>query len=269
MKKTFTILIALLLCAVVNAQDHAFKDGEWFKFRIHYGLVTAGYATLDVENKTLNGKQVYHLKGFGETKGLSALFFNVEDYYESYVDKNTILPHRFIRKIDEGGHTKDKIIDFDQDARKAYVQDLKHDNKETFTTEPQVHDLISSFFFLRDKLDTSNLKEGDETVLNMFFDEENFKFKLKFLGKEVLDTKFGKVKALKFRPYVQAGRVFKEKESLTIWVSDDKNKIPLRLKASLAVGSLKADIEAFKGLANPFHIIVDWWTTPQTTHGNN
>jgi len=58
-----------------------------------------------------------------------------------------------------------------------------------------------------------------------------------------------------FRPIVQAGRVFKEKESITVWVSDDKNKIPLRIKASLAVGSLRADLDVYKGLANPFPII--------------
>jgi hypothetical protein len=59
-----------------------------------------------------------------------------------------------------------------------------------------------------------------------------------------------------FRPLVQAGRVFKEQESLTVWVSDDANKLPLRIKASLAVGSLKADLESFKGLSNPFTIKV-------------
>jgi hypothetical protein len=53
---------------------------------------------------------------------------------------------------------------------------------------------------------------------------------------------------------VQAGRVFKEDESLTVWISDDENKIPIRLKASLAVGSLKADIESFKGLKTPLKI---------------
>jgi hypothetical protein len=51
-----------------------------------------------------------------------------------------------------------------------------------------------------------------------------------------------------FRPLVQSGRVFKEEESLTVWISDDENKIPMRIKASLAVGSLKADLDSFKGL---------------------
>ena len=90
-----------------------------------------------------------------------------------------------------------------------------------------------------------------------FNDKENFGFKLKYIGKEVIRTKFGKVKTLKFRPYVMAGRVFKEEESLTLWVSNDKNRIPLRIKADLAIGSLRADLDAFKGLKHSFKILVD------------
>jgi hypothetical protein len=91
----------------------------------------------------------------------------------------------------------------------------------------------------------------------MFFDKENYGFKLKYLGEESIDTDFGEIETLKFRPYVMAGRVFKEEESLTLWVSKDKNKVPLRIKADLAVGSLRADLEAFKGLKHPFKIVVN------------
>ena len=88
----------------------------------------------------------------------------------------------------------------------------------------------------------------------MFFDDEVTKFKLKFIGREVIDTKWGKVATMIFRPYVQAGRVFKEQESLTVWISDDDNKVPVRIKASLAVGSLKADLDEFRGLKTPLKI---------------
>ena len=91
----------------------------------------------------------------------------------------------------------------------------------------------------------------------MFFDQEVNNFKLRYLGGEIIKTKFGKIKSLKFRPIVQAGRVFKEQESVTIWISNDDNKIPIRIKATLAVGSLRADLDAFKGLAHPFNIVFD------------
>lgn len=258
MKNKYLVLLMLLVSGLTFAQEAAFQDGEWFRFRISYsGWWKAGEATLSVINETLKGKPVYHVKGKGVTTGMTKLFFGVEDYYETYIDKKTTLPYRFIRKIDEGGHTKDKIIDFNQQSNVATVNDKKHNEVKTFQTEPNIHDMVSAFYYLRNSIDSENLKDGDETVINMFFDQENFKFKLKFLGREEVKTKFGKVKALIFRPYVQAGRVFKEKESLTVWISDDQNKIPLQIKADLAVGSLKADIDAYKGLKHPFYIIQD------------
>ena len=117
--------------------------------------------------------------------------------------------------------------------------------------------MVSAFYYLRNKIDASKIEEGHTVDMDMFFDKESYRFRLKFLGREILKTRFGKIATLKFRPYVEAGRVFKEKESLTVWVTDDDNKIPLLIKADLAVGSLKATLTEFKGLQNSFKIIVD------------
>ena len=256
MKKLITFLLLIAVTAV-SAQQKAYEDGEWFKFRIHYGFVTAGYATLQVNDAILNGKEVYHIKGKGETTGMSKFFFRVEDYYHSYVDKKKDIPYRFIRKIDEGGHTKDIEIDFDHVSGKALVHNKKHETKKLVDFPKDAQDMVSAFYYLRNNLDTENIQEGDTVNMDMFFDKESFKFKLKFLGREELKTEFGRVPTLKFRPYVEAGRVFKEKESLTVWVTDDGNKMPVLIKADLAVGSLKASLVEFKGLRHSFRIIVD------------
>ncbi len=256
MKKLLTLLLVLIITQL-SAQKQAYGDGEWFKFRVHYGFITAGYATLKVDNAYLDGRSVFHVQGEGKTTGVSRLFFRVEDYYESYIDKYNDRPYRFIRKIDEGGHTKDIQIDFDHNSGKALVYNKKHETKETVSFPTDAQDMVSAFYYLRNRLDVTDISEGDTIDMNMFFDKENYKFRLKFLGRETLKTTFGKVPCLVFRPYVQAGRVFKEKESLTIWVSDDDNKIPLLIKADLAVGSLKATLTEFKGLQHSFKIIVD------------
>ncbi len=257
MKRFFSILFIILLSLQARAQEPAFDSGEWFKFRIHYGMFTASYATLGVHSATINNKEVYHVKGNGKSTGLLSLFFKVDDTYETYFDKKTGQPYRFIRNIYEGGHTKDIQIEFDHKQQTALVNDKKHKEKSTHTIKPNTQDMVSAFYYLRNNVDTKTLVAGEEVKINMFFDKENFNFKLKFLGREVLKTEFGKVACLKFRPYVQSGRVFKEKESLTVWISDDKNKIPVRLQASLAVGSIKADLEGYKGLKYPFKIIID------------
>lgn len=257
MKRFFSILFIILLSLQAKAQEPAFDSGEWFKFRIHYGMFTASYATLGIHNATINNKEVYHVKGNGKSTGLLSLFFKVDDTYETYFDKKTGQPYRFIRNIYEGGHTKDIQIEFNHDKNTALVHDKKYKEKSTHTIKPNTQDMVSAFYYLRNNVDTKTLVKGEEVKINMFFDKDNFNFKLKFLGREVLKTEFGKVACLKFRPYVQSGRVFKEKESLTVWISDDKNKIPVRLQASLAVGSIKADLEGYKGLKHPFKIIID------------
>lgn len=259
MKNILLIIIAVFTMQTSFAQEKgAFQDGEWFKFRMSYsGFLKAGNATLSVKETTLDGKPVYHVVGKGWTTGAIKWFFKVKDRYESYFDKKTGVPYKFIRQIDEGGHTKDIEIAFDHVKKEAHVENKKKKTKQTFATEKDVQDMVSAFYFLRNNYNTDSIREGDMVTLNMFFDEENFNFKLKFLGRETIDTEFGKVKTLKFRPYVMAGRVFKEQESLTLWVSADDNKIPLKIKADLAVGSLRADLEAFKGLKHSFQIQFD------------
>ena len=258
MKKTLLILVAILTIQMsYSQQESAFGNGEWFKFRMSYsGFLKAGNATLTVKDSKLNNKDVYHVVGKGWTTGMIKWFFKVKDRYESYFDKKTIMPYKFVRNIDEGGHTKDLEIDFDQVKNKAYVNNKKHNKKTVIDTKPNIQDMVSTFYYLRNNLDTNKLKIGDEVRVDMFFDEENYGFKLQYLGEEIIDTEFGEIESLKFRPYVMAGRVFKEEESLTLWVSKDKNKVPLRIKADLAVGSLRADLEAFKGLKHPFKIVV-------------
>lgn len=253
--KKLMLLLFLVNFTVLSAQQSAYQSGEWFKFRVHYGIVTAGYATLDVKDAKLNGNDVYHVKGFGETVGLSKLFFKVRDDYQSYIDKHKNIPYRFVRDIYEGGYTKDVVVDFDHKTHKATVNDKKRNQISTFSFEENSQDLISAFYYLRNFVDIKTIKEGDVVDVNTFFDNENYKLQLKFLGREVLDTKFGKVRTLLFRPYVQSGRVFREQESLTVWISDDENKIPLLVKAELAVGSLKATLVEYKGLKHPFKIL--------------
>jgi len=238
-----------------SSQNFAFRGGEWLKFKMSYSnFLNAGFSTMEVRETTNNQKEAFHILGKGRSTGIVSLFFNVKDDYQTYMYKESLLPYRFIRKIDEGGYTKDEEILFNHDNNEATVKNYKHNTVNKHPIGDDIQDLLSSLYYLRNQ-NLKNLKAGDEIELKMFIDKEITNFKLHFLGKEVVKTKFGKVNALKFRPMVQAGRVFKEQESLTIWISDDENKIPLLIKASLAVGSLRADLDQYKGLAHPFNII--------------
>lgn len=254
MKKILlTLLILITTISYAQSKKATFKDGEWIKYRMHYGFVNAGYATVNVKVVKKDGKDAFHIIGKGWTTGMTRWFFKVKDNYQTWFYKDNLKPYHFRRRVDEGGHIISRDVYFDQEGKKAFVKDHKKKKERTVAIN-NVQDMISAFYYLRSQ-DVSTLKVGDELKLNMFFDYETFGFRLKFLGKETIKTKFGKVKCLKFRPLVQSGRVFKAEESLTVWITDDANKIPVRIKADLAVGSLKADLEEYKGLANTFNII--------------
>ncbi|MBG6109244.1 hypothetical protein H4V97_001812 [Flavobacterium sp. CG_23.5] len=254
MKKILLLLILITTVSFDSPKEDAYEAGEWFKFRIHYGVVNAGYATLEVKDATVNNRKSFHVIGKGFTTGMSRFFFKVDDLYESYIDKESGNPNQFVRKINEGGYTKNQEGFFNQSANRILVKDYKHKTEKTLIIPKNTQDILSAFYYLRNYPGIDKLRVGEAISIDMFFDNETTKFKLKFIGREDITTKFGVVSAMIFRPLVQSGRVFKEEESLTVWISDDDNKLPLRIKASLAVGSIKADLDAFKGLKNPFKI---------------
>lgn len=254
MKKLVVFALFLLTVGFVPQKERAFDVGEWFKFRIHFGIVNAGYATLDMKEDVRNGRKVFHAVGRGYTTGMTKLFFKVEDNYESFFDKETGNPYQYIRQINEGGYKKNEEGFFNDKANSILVKDYKNNTEKNFAVPDRIQDILSTFYFLRNYPTIDKLKIGESVGIDMFFDGEVTKFKLKYLGNEDLDTKFGIIPCMIFRPYVQAGRVFKEQESLTVWISDDDNKMPISIKASLSVGSLKADLDGFKGLKYPFTI---------------
>ena len=256
MKKLVLILLLFISFQFLGAQESSsFQAGEWLRFKLSYsGWMKAGNATLEVTESIYKNTPVYKVVGKGWTTGPVKWVFKVEDHYESHFDKVTGQPYKFVRNIDEGGYTKNRIVDFDHLQNKALINDLKDNTHSTVDIEQNIQDLVSAYYYLRNNYNTETIQEGDVVELNIFFDSETFLFKLKYLGRETINTEFGKIKCIKFRPYVMAGRVFREEESLTLWVSADKNKVPIKIKADLQVGSLRADLEALKGLKHPFEI---------------
>lgn len=256
MMRKILFTAVLFITSLTFSQEKApvFKDGEWLKFRMSYsGFLKAGEAELSLKEETLNGKKVLHATGKGRTADVIGWFFKVRDTYQSYIDIKTGLPYLFKRDVNEGGHKIRRDISFKNG--KAYIKDyIKNENSVEKAID--VHDMISTFYHLR-TVDIEVLKQKKEIDIDMFFDGKTFPFKLRFLGEEVLKTKFGKLKTLKFRPLVKSGRVFKAQESVTVWVTADDNKIPVKMVAELSVGSLRAELSAYKGLANPFEIIID------------
>ena len=237
--------------------NDAFQDGEWFRFRMRYGFLNASYATATVSETTFKDQAVFHVAATGKTTGFARWFFKVDDYFDSYFEKDIVRPIRFVRNISEGGYKRHVEIDFDHNTQSGIMHDLLRKTKTEISFAPNLQDLVSTFYFLRNHFDLEGIQVGETASLHMIYDKKPFAFRFRFLGYENVKTKFGLVPCVKFRPYVDEGRIFKKESGLSLWVSNDNNRVPIKVVAELSVGSLDVDLINFKGLKHPFSIIVN------------
>lgn len=232
--------------AIRSIKNNAFHEGEVLKFKLHYGIINAGIGELRVMDNPVKvaGKECVHVVATGRTISSFDWFYKVRDRYETYIDKQAMVPWLFKRDIYEGGYT------FKDTYRFAHENNQVHVDKEVFPTPNYVQDIVSSFYFAR-TLDFRYARKGDTFEVPLFLDKETISFKFRFMGRETLKIGPGTFKVMVFMPVVMKGRVFKNEEDLIVYVSDDDNKIPLQIKANILIGSVKMTLTEYSGLKNP------------------
>lgn len=250
MKNIFSLFIILFFSWGHAQKLDNIQSGEVLNYRIHYGFLNAGTATLTTLKTTYQGKPHFYVKGYGRTSGAVRAFFKVEDNYESFINYNTGLPSFYVRNVQEGSYTQHLETAFNHDNNTLILSDKEKNTSKVVKSVKDVQDMLSAFYYLR-SLDSTDLKVGNVKKLKVWIDDELFPFQLKVVGTENVNTKFGTINCLKIVPQVISGRVFKDKEGVTLWVSNDKNLIPIAVKAELAVGSLKASLESYKNVKYP------------------
>ncbi len=250
MKHIF-LLLAVLLCTGASAQFDNINPGEVLGYRIHYGFITAGNATLATTKTSYNGQPAFYVRGTGKTSGAAKALFKVEDVYESYINAKKE-PLFYVRNVAEGSYRQHLQTTFNPNTNSLVFVDKIHTDRpaKTVKVPGDVQDMMSCFYYLR-SLPADNLKVGSVIRMNVWVDDELFPFQLKVVSAENISTKFGKINCLKIIPSVMSGRVFKQKEGVTMWVSNDQNRVPILIKAELAVGSLKASIDSYTNVKYP------------------
>lgn len=249
----FLFLLLVFISGALNAQKlDNIKNGEVLTYRIHYGVLNAGTATLTAKMTNFQGAPHFYVKGVGRSAGAVRAFFKVDDIYESFINYQTGLPSFYVRNVSEGSYRQYLQAAFNHNNHTVLLTDKKNpkNGSRVLKTAKGVQDMISSFYYLR-SFDAGQMNVGDVYHLNVWIDDEMFPFRLKVVGTQRIKTKFGYINCLKIIPSVMSGRVFKDKEGVTLWVTNDGNHIPVAVKAELAVGSLKADLDSFKNVKYP------------------
>ena len=237
-------------CGVRNT---SFQAGEVVTMKVFYNslgiYIGAGEASFTTTLERFNGKTVYHCVGDGKSYSFFDNFFRVRDRYETYIDTSTMLPLKFIRNVDEGGYKIYNNVTFNQSAGTAVS------TNGVFKTPNCIQDVISAIYYARN-INFDNYKPGDKIPFDMFLDDEIYHLYVRYLGKETVKTRYGKFKAIKFKPLLIKGTMFKGGEKMTVWVSDDANHLPLRVESPISVGSIKVDMYGYKNLRYPLTSLV-------------
>lgn len=225
----------------------AFSKGEKLEYLAHYGFINAGKATVEVTKGAhyINGNMCTKVDGKGFSTGTFDFFFKVRDSYVTYMNTETLQPYRFVRHVDEGGFVFDQEYNFDHENNTVTTE-----KKDTVHVPLGIQDLVSAYYYAR-SIDLDHYKIGDVLTFKAFVDGLIEPIRIRYIGKETIRIKSGSYRCFKFQPVVQSGRVFSDEDDLIVYISDDKNKIPVLIEAKVIVGSVKLELISSSGLTHP------------------
>lgn len=256
---SFYISLFLILVVGARAQSNfcgikntTTQNGEEITYTIYYTLagahVNAGTTTFSNKLEKFNGRTVYHVVGVGGSNVKYDWIYKVRDRYESYIDTQTMQPLRFFRDISEGSTKKKETVSFNHSTNTAINE------TGTYKVPSCIQDVLSTIYYARN-VDFDKYKKGDKIPFQMFLENQVHDLYIRYFGKEEVKTKYGRFNAIKFKVLLIPGTIFKGGEEMVVWVSDDQNRVPVRIESQILVGSIKVDISNHKNLRYPLSLI--------------
>ncbi len=231
-------------CGIKNQST---RSGEELTYKVYYTLagayIGAGEAVFSNKLETLQNKPVWHVTGAGKTYKSYDWFYKVRDVYESYIDTSTMLPKKFVRDVHEANNRIYNSVLFQHEQKNAVS------TNGVFKIPDCVQDVLSAIYYARN-IDFNLYKPGDKIPLSLFLDDAVYPTYIRYLGKEKLTTKYGTYNTIKFRPNLLEGTLFKGGEKMEVWVTDDKNHLPVFIITPILVGSIKVYLIGSKNLRN-------------------
>lgn len=254
------LVVVLLALVQVQAQNEfcgiknrSFKHGERAVYKVFYNAgfiwAGAGTATFTTKLEKYNNKPVYHVQGVGKTFSSYEWFYKVHDVYDSYIDTNNLKPIKFLRDVNEGGFKFTNNVSFNHERNQAISTNGVYD------VPACIQDVLSTIYYARN-IDYNKYNPGDKIHFNMFLDDEVFSLYIRYVGKEIIKTKYGTFKTIKIAPLLVEGTMFKGGEKMAVWVTDDENHIPVRVDSPILIGSVKVDLMEFQNLRHPMSALL-------------
>lgn len=246
--------------ALRSVPNTSFTKGEVLQYKVHYGLINAAEATIEVSNdlQRVNERPCFKATVTGRTTGSFDVFLRIRDTWRTYIDTASIMPQKFFRNIEENNYRRRETVDFDHFKDVAQVErhgkDKNKIKRGTYKVPDNVQDIVSGFYYLR-TINYDQRRVGEVIHLQGFFDEEVFTLDVIYKGRETVATKAGTIRAIKLIPKMPNNKLFKGENAISVYLSDDRNKIPVLIQAEMLVGAVKIDMYKYQGLKTRLNLV--------------
>jgi len=238
--KRITIVIILMLAASLSAS--VFMDGEKLTFNVKYGIISAAEATLEARTSVYQGAPVWYLSTNARTHSFFDKFFRVRDRVESWWDKESQLPYKFAKNLQEGRYRQHRVHIYDHARGKTTYQRWSFGENRFNNSEMDMpidsQDILSAFYWVRNQ----DLEVGRSVYVNITADGRNMPTEVVVHRSERVKSIFGDVDCLVIEPKLQGEAIFKQTGTILIWVTNDEYKIPVALESKVSFGSFKATL---------------------------
>lgn len=266
------MLIGLWMAPVVQAQDLPFQNGEELNYTIRYkyGLVVmkAGTARYRLNTAIYNQKQALKSSLDFKTTSFFDKVLMIRDTLTAYAGMPDLTPLYHNRSVNEGSshYTEEMWIRKHGDAyTEVSVKRMKADvvRIDTIISVKNLgYDFLNVFLYVQN-MDYSRWNTGDIRQLTTFMGDRKANIIIRYAGQAILE-KGDNLKYNTFRLTIDiTDEAFAEsKNAMEVWISNDENHIPLKLKAKLKIGAAEAEVSSYKNLKYPL-------TSEIRLHGNN
>ena len=213
-----------------------FGEGEKLVFSVQYGIVNAGDASLEIRNiASLDSVDCYRIVSNARTNDVFSVVFKVRDRYESYMDTTELYSLRYEKHVREGKFKRDEVVEFDQHGHTAVYQDRE------VRIAPRTQDVLSALYYVR----TLPLEVGQSVSVANHTDGKNYPLVINVLRRETVKVEAGTFDCLVLEPILRGPAIFTQKGRLTVWVTNDRYKMPVLMKSKVVIGSVAAVLKEY------------------------
>lgn len=259
------ILISILViyCTELQAQckldNSAISTKEQLHYDVHFswGILwaKAANAKITLQSTTYKGNSACKASLTAQTSGAVKKIMQVKDTLTSYVSYPNLAPLHYVKAAHEGKTDSYEEIHYEYPSSGGSKAKLTHYRNNTFRGDTILHtkscfyDPVCMLYYVR-SLKPEEIGVNNSKSVTILFTDEAFNTKITYKGKETVEINNEKINTVKYTFSIDGKAFESKKESLSLWLSDDANRIPVQIETKLKVGSLKATLRSVSGCKN-------------------